>query len=63
MHDELTGLGWVVLIADAQKVKGLARLAYKTDKVDVRALAELSWRDLEGDGSGWSGQDDWEWLA
>jgi cytolysin (calcineurin-like family phosphatase) len=35
-----------VLIADAQKVKGLAPLACKTDKVDARVLAELSFRDL-----------------
>jgi transposase len=35
-----------VLIADAQKVKGLAPLACKTDKIDARVLAELSWRDL-----------------
>jgi transposase len=46
VHDELLGLGWEVLIADAQKVKGLAPLACKTDKVDARVLAELSWRDL-----------------
>jgi transposase len=35
-----------VLVADAQKVKGLAPLACKTDKIDARVLAELSWRDL-----------------
>jgi transposase len=35
-----------VLIADAQKVKGLAPLACKTDRIDARVLAELSWRDL-----------------
>jgi len=46
LYDELTGLGWEVLVADAQKVKGLAPLACKTDKVDARVLAELSWRDL-----------------
>ena len=33
-------------IADAQKVKGLAPLACKTDKIDARVLAELSQRDL-----------------
>src|SRR3954447_13663482 len=37
---------WEVLVADAQKVKGLAPLACKTDKIDARVLAELSWRDL-----------------
>ena len=46
VHDELVGHGWEVLIADAQKVKGLAPLACKTDKVDARVLAELSFRDL-----------------
>jgi transposase len=46
VHDELTRLGWEVLLADAQKVKGLAPLACKTDKVDARVLAELSFRDL-----------------
>jgi transposase len=46
VHDELTGHGWRVLVADAQKVKGLAPLACKTDTVDARVLAELSWRDL-----------------
>ena len=38
--------GWEVLVADAQRVKGLAPLACKTDKVDARVLAELSFRDL-----------------
>jgi transposase len=32
VHDTLEELGWEVLIADAQKVKGLAPLACKTDK-------------------------------
>lgn len=36
VHDEMTGYGWQVLLADAQKVKGLAPLACKTDKVDAR---------------------------
>jgi transposase len=35
-----------VLIADAAKVKGLAPLACKTDKIDARVLALLSQRDL-----------------
>jgi transposase len=34
------------LIADAQKVKGVAPLACKTDKIDARVLAVLSHRDL-----------------
>ena len=32
VHDELVAHGWEVLVADAQKVKGLAPLAVKTDK-------------------------------
>ena len=46
VHDELVAHGWEVLVADAQKVKGLAPLACKTDKIDSRVLAELSFRDL-----------------
>jgi transposase len=46
VHDELVTHGWEVLIADAHKVKGLAPLACKTDKIDARVLAELSLRDL-----------------
>ena len=46
VHDELVAHGWEVLIADAQRVKGLAPLACKTDKVDSWVLAELSFRDL-----------------
>src|SRR5215217_5913921 len=43
IHDTLEEHGWEVLVADAQKVKGLAPLACKTDKIDARMLAELSW--------------------
>jgi transposase len=46
VRDELVGHGWEVLIADAQRVKGLAPLARETDKIDARVLAELSVRDL-----------------
>lgn len=46
VHDELERLGWEVEVADAQKVKGLAPLACKTDKIDAWVLAELSRRDL-----------------
>jgi transposase len=46
VHDRLEEHGWDVLIADAQKVKGLAPLACKTDKIDARVLATLSARDL-----------------
>jgi transposase len=45
VHDTLEELGWEVLVA-AQKVKGLARLACKTDKIDAQVLALLSQRDL-----------------
>ena len=46
VHDTLEQFGWDVLIADAQKVKGLAPLACKTDRIDARVLAVLSHRDL-----------------
>ena len=46
IHDTLEAQGWEVLVADAQRVKGLAPLACKTDKIDARVLAELSFRDL-----------------
>jgi transposase len=46
VHDSLERLGWEVLIADAQRVKGLAPLACKTDKIDAEVLAVLSHRDL-----------------
>jgi hypothetical protein len=39
-------LGWEVEIADATKVKGLAPLACKTDRIDAWVLAELSRRDV-----------------
>jgi transposase len=46
VHDRLELAGWRVEIADAQKVKGLARLACKTDRIDAWVLAELARRDL-----------------
>ena len=46
VHDTLESCGWPVEIADAQKVKGLAPLACKTDKIDSIVLAVLSQRDL-----------------
>ncbi len=46
VHDTLEQEGWDVEIADAQKVKGLAPLACKTDKIDSQVLAMLSHRDL-----------------
>jgi transposase len=46
VHDELELCGWEVDVADAQRVKGLAPLACKTDKIDARVVAELCRRDL-----------------
>jgi transposase len=46
IHDQLELSGWKVEIANAQKVKGLAPLACKTDRIDAWVLAELSRRDL-----------------
>jgi transposase len=46
VHDQLELHGWQVEIADALKVKGLAPLACKTDRIDAWVLAELSRRDL-----------------
>ena len=46
VHDTLEQAGWDVEIADAQKVKGLAPLACKTDRIDSMVLAVLSQRDL-----------------
>src|SRR6184192_3578800 len=46
VHDRLELAGWQVEIADAQKVKGPAPLACKTDRIDAWVLAELARRDL-----------------
>src|SRR5215207_2647650 len=46
VHDTLEELGWEGLVADAQKVKRLAPLACKTDRIDAQVLAVLSPRDL-----------------
>jgi transposase len=46
VHDQLERWGWDVAIADAVKVKGLAPLAAKTDRIDDWVLAELARRDL-----------------
>jgi transposase len=46
VRERLQSAGWEVQVADARKVKGLAPLACKTDKVDARVLAELCRRDL-----------------
>jgi transposase len=46
VHDQLELAGWDVKIADAVRVKGLAPLACKTDRIDARVLAELGALDL-----------------
>jgi hypothetical protein len=46
VRDRLAGVGWRVEVADARKVKNVAPLACKTDKVDARVLAELCRREL-----------------
>ena len=46
VRDSLTACGWVIEIADARKVKAIAPLACKTDRVDARVLADLARRDL-----------------
>ncbi|MDP9340676.1 MAG: transposase [Actinomycetota bacterium] len=46
VHDTLELAGWDVEIADAQKVKGLAPLACKTDRIVAWVLAEPARRDL-----------------
>src|SRR6266849_2671201 len=46
VHDQLELAGWRVEIADAVKVKGLAPLACKTDRIVAWALARLASRDL-----------------
>src|SRR4051812_12092029 len=46
VHDQLAAAGWRVQVAHARKVRDVAPLACKTDKVDARVLAELCRRDL-----------------
>src|SRR5829696_8380678 len=46
VRDQLQRVGWQVKIAHARKVRDVAPLACKTDKVDARVLAELCRRDL-----------------
>jgi transposase len=46
VRDELAAAGWEIEVADARRVKALAPVACKTDKIDARLLAELSRRDL-----------------
>jgi transposase len=46
VRERLQACGWRFAVADARKVKAIAPLACKTDKVDARVLAQLSARDL-----------------
>ena len=46
VRDQLMLAGWEVKVAHARKVRDVAPLACKTDKVDARVLAELTRRDL-----------------
>jgi transposase len=46
VRDRLAESGWAIEIADARKVKAIAPLACKTDRVDARVVAELARRDL-----------------
>lgn len=46
VKDQLETAGWSVQVANAGKVRDVAPLACKTDKVDARVLAELCRRDL-----------------
>src|SRR5918999_693048 len=46
VRDQLVAAGWRVQVAHAGKVRDVAPLACKTDKVDARVLAELCRRDL-----------------
>jgi len=46
VRDTLAAAGWQVQVAHVRKVRDVASLACKTDKVDARVLAELCRRDL-----------------
>lgn len=46
VHDTLERYGWEVVVADAQRARGLAPLVAKTDRIDAWVLAELARRDL-----------------
>jgi transposase len=46
VRDRLEAVGWQVQVAHARKVRDVAPLACKTDRVDARVLAELCRRDL-----------------
>jgi transposase len=46
VKERLQAAGWEMKVAHARKVRDVAPLACKTDKVDARVLAELRRRDL-----------------
>jgi len=46
VRDRLAECGWTIEVADARKVKAIAPLACKTDRVDARVLADLARREL-----------------
>jgi Transposase len=46
VRDRLADAGWEVQVAHPRKVRDVAPLACKTDRVDARVLAELCRRDL-----------------
>jgi transposase len=46
VRDRLAECGWSIEVAEARKVKALAPVACKTDRVDARVLADLARRDL-----------------
>jgi transposase len=46
VREQLQASGWRFAVADARKVKAIAPLACKTDRVDARVLAQLAARDL-----------------
>src|SRR5215207_7010028 len=46
VRDRLAAVGWQIDVAHARKLRDIAPLACKTDKVDARVLAELCRRDL-----------------
>ncbi len=46
VRDRLEAAGWEMKVAHARKVRDVAPLACKTDRIDARVLAELCRRDL-----------------
>lgn len=46
VRDRLRSAGWQVEVADARRVKAVAPLACKTDRVDARVLAKVGRKEL-----------------